>query len=99
MAAGESYGFSQYRSIKPFAKPRRKCSLLSRHPLLHDGDDPSKNPMQGFKTVRSYLSSGWGLTNVGQLAAASNSVTHRTSSMMPGLDELRLGGADCADRL
>ncbi len=91
--ANAAYSFQPILcSIKQFAKHRPKRALLSRRPLLHDGHNASKSPMSGFEIDEVVSEFGVGLKDVGQLADASDNVTHRTSSMMPGLDELRLGG-------
>jgi hypothetical protein len=66
-------------------------NLLSRRPLLRDGYDASKSPMSGFEIGEVVSEFGVALKDVGQLADASDNITHRTSSMMPGLDDLRLG--------
>jgi hypothetical protein len=48
--------------------------------------------MSGFEIAEFVSEFGVGLKDVGELADASDNVAHRTSSVMPGLDELRLVG-------
>jgi hypothetical protein len=60
--------------------------------MLHEGHDASKNPMSGFEIGEGVSEFGVALKDVGQLADASDNLTHRTSSLMPWFDELRPGG-------
>jgi hypothetical protein len=48
--------------------------------------------MSGFEIADVVSEFGVALKDVGQLAYASDNLTHRTSSMMPWFDELRLDG-------